>query len=88
MNCLEGSRIQNSPSILRGLPKRAGQALAPAKPLTILPPERMPLPGWIWVAEFDSRSGARTADPDFNSRLYVCWFTDVANAIMAIWRLR
>jgi hypothetical protein len=73
---LEGSPEMVSPHILEHLPVRAARMLSPARPLVIVPPARMPLPKWLCVAELDSCSGARHTDPDYNSRLYVCWFAD------------
>ncbi len=73
---LEGSAEAASPNILERLPQQAARMLSPAKPLVIVPPSKMPLPGWLCVAEMDSRRGARQTDPDYSSRLYVCWFAD------------
>jgi hypothetical protein len=70
----EGSPETASPHILEQLPERAGRVLSPAKPLVIVPPSQMPLPEWLCVAELGSRSGTRQTDPDYRSRLYVCWF--------------
>jgi hypothetical protein len=73
---LEGSPETVSPIILQRLPGHAAQILSPANPLVIVPPSRMPLPGWLCVAQFGSQRGARQTDPDYNSRLYACWFAD------------
>ena len=62
--------------ILKDLPLQAAGMLSPAKPLVVVPPPRTPLPGWLCVAELRSEQGARQTDPDFTSRLYVCWFAD------------
>ena len=73
---MEGSPEDVSQSILERLPERAKRILAPAMPLVVVTPSRMPLPSWLCVAELKSRSGARQVDPDFISSLYACWFSD------------
>ena len=73
---LEGSPETASPYILEGLPEHAARILSPANPLVVVPPPRMPLPGWLCVAQFGSHRGARETDPDYSSRLYACWFAD------------
>ncbi len=73
---LEGSPETVSPQLLEWVPERAAKMLSPAKPLVVVPPSRMPLPGWFCVAEFGSQRGARQTDADYNSLLFACWFTD------------
>src|SRR4051812_25769753 len=73
---LEASRESAASHILSSLSSRAARLLPPAEPLVIVRTEQIPLPSWLCVAELESRQGVREADPDFNSRLYVCWFTD------------
>ena len=34
------------------------------------------LPGLQWIAEFGCRMAVHTTDPDYSSRLGVCWFTN------------
>lgn len=82
---LEGSPDKVSPHILERLQETAARVLSPAKPLVVVPSPQMPLPQWLCVAEFGSRSGARQTDPDYSSRLYACWFVeDTARSIDAM----
>ena len=79
---LEGTPETASPHILERVSEQAAWVLPPAKPLVVVPPPAMPLPGWLCVAELGSRQGARQTDADYNSRLYVCWFAkDTARSI-------
>jgi hypothetical protein len=71
---LEESPKAISAAILKELPERAASVLPPAKPLAVVQPSATPLPEWFCVAELESPQGVRTSDPDFNSRLYACWF--------------
>lgn len=73
---LEGRPETASPHILEEVPERAASLLSPAKPLVVVRPLEMPLPGWLCVAELGSSHGVRQTDPDFGSRLYVCWFSE------------
>jgi hypothetical protein len=72
----EGSPEMASPFILERVAQKAALLLPPANPLVVVPPPRMPLPCWLCVAELGSRRGARESDPDYNSRLFVCWFAE------------
>jgi hypothetical protein len=71
---LEGTPETASARILERVSDDAARLLPPAKPLVMVPPAEMPLPGWFCVAELGSRQGARQTDPDYSSRLFVCWF--------------
>jgi hypothetical protein len=73
---LEGTPKTASPYILKLVADFAAQVLPPAVPLVVVPHTTMPLPGWLCVAELGCLRGARQSDPDYSSRLYVCWFTD------------
>lgn len=73
---LEGTLETASRYIRKSLPERAAQVLSPATPLTVVPAPDGTLPQWLCVAEFGSRRGVNTDDPDFNSMLYACWFMD------------
>ena len=82
---LEGSAADVSRYILKRLPEIAKMVMPPAKPLAIISSPQFPLPAWLCVAELDSRQGVRQTDPDFNSRLFVCWFLeDTATSIDAM----
>ena len=71
---LEGSAKTISDYVRKSLPERAARVLAPSRPLAIVPPPAGELPQWLCVAELESRHGVQHTDPDYNSRLYACWF--------------
>lgn len=75
-DCLEGMPQKADHSLVRSLKEGASRMLPPAEPITITLSPQRPLPAYMWVAELTSSRGVLTDDPDFNSRLYVCWFTD------------
>ncbi len=71
---MEGTPETVSPTLWPATTDRASLLLPPGKPL-IVAPTRLPLPRWLWVAELGSQRGSRTDDPDYSSRLCVCWYT-------------
>ena len=73
---LEGSALTASQVVRESLPERAADLLPPGHPLAIIGPPAGELPPWLCVAQLESGSGVRHTDPDYNSRLYVCWFMD------------
>ncbi len=73
---LEGSPKTISHVVREGLAERAASVLPPARPLAIVPAPAGDLPPWLCVAELESRHGVRHTDPDYNSRLYACWFAE------------
>jgi hypothetical protein len=73
---LEGGPEAASPHILSSIREDVPRVLPPGKPLVVVNPESMPLPPYRLVVELESRRGTKTTDPDFNSRLFVCWFAD------------
>lgn len=73
--CLEGSAKTISKVIRESLSERVMEVLPPARPLAIVDPPPGELPRWLCVAELESRDGVKHSDPDYNSRLYVCFFT-------------
>jgi hypothetical protein len=73
---LEGDRISASSFILKNLAERAARIIPPGKPLAVVEPPKGELPHWLCLAEFESSVGVHTSEPDFNSRLYVCWFME------------
>lgn len=82
---LEGSLEVVSQAIRNSLPGRAASMLPPARPLAIVRPPNGELPKWFCVAELISRKGVHHNDPDYNSRLYACWFVaDTARSIDAM----
>lgn len=70
---LEGDPRHIHKFLLPGVPREVEGRMPPGKPLIIVPAE-LPLPSWKLMAHLESRSGARTDDPDMHSFLYVCWF--------------
>ncbi len=76
---VEGTLEFASPRILKDAARRAKEILDPATPLIILDPAIVPLPRWMLVAEFESRTAVHTTDSDFASVLYLCWFLDRIN---------
>jgi len=74
--CLEGTPETNSPYIREGLGKQIARLMPPGEPLLILDEQRVILPDWLWAARFFSRRGVQHNDPDYNSELYVSWFTE------------
>lgn len=80
--CLEGRPETNARSIRRRL-KENGQAQV------ILDDGEAILPPLQWQAEFQCGDAVRTKDPDYASRIVVCWFTHVlpdalADALQAV----
>lgn len=49
-------------------------------PVVVLDDGDGTLPGFQWAATFDSRRGTKTSDPDYSSRLALCWFSDTIPA--------
>jgi hypothetical protein len=73
---LEGSKGSASRFILDELADRAERVLPPGRPLAVVGPPTGELPEWLCIAQFESYRAVRSADVDFCSRLYVCWFMD------------
>lgn len=73
---LEGDRISASPYIRKDLTNRAARILPPGHPLAVVEPPKGELPRWLCVAELESPVGVHNTEPDFNSRLYICWFME------------
>jgi hypothetical protein len=57
------------------LPQHVDKILSPGWPLVVLDDGAPALPRYEWIAEFTSRSGVHETDPDFASRLFVCWYS-------------
>ncbi len=70
---LEGAPRHIHKFVLPRVPREVEEHMPPGKPLIILPAV-LPLPSWKIVAHLESRSGARTDDPDMYSCLFICWF--------------
>jgi hypothetical protein len=73
---LEGDRQSTSSFIRKNLAERAARIMPPGKPLAVVEPPKGELPHWLCLAEFESSVGVHTTEPDFNSRLYICWFME------------
>lgn len=71
---LEGSPASVGRFIRKSIADRVAKEL-PRMPLVILDEGEGPLPGFQWAAAFDSPRGTKTTDPDFSSRLALCWFS-------------
>lgn len=79
---IEGTAKTASQHIRKDLTERAAGMLPPGRPLAVVEPPQGDLPQWICMAELESRRGVHNTDPDFNSRLYVCWFmADTARSL-------
>lgn len=74
--CLEGSASAASQAVRESLSERAADLLPPGRPLAVVGPPSGELPRWLCVAQLESRRAVHHTDPDYNSRLYVCWFMD------------
>jgi hypothetical protein len=70
-----GSPATLSPGLRQHVATWAADLLPPAQPLVAIEAPAGELPDWFCVARLRSLQGARTTDPDYASRLYVCWFT-------------
>jgi hypothetical protein len=73
---LEGDRISASSFIRKDLSEIVTKILPPGHPLAVAEPPNGELPQWMCVAEFESSVSVHNAGPDFNSRLFVCWFME------------
>jgi hypothetical protein len=79
---LEGSPKAISNWMRKNLPKLAAEMLPPGHPLAVIGPPKGELPRWLCLVELESPRGIHNADPDFNSRLFVCWFmADTARSL-------
>jgi len=73
---MEGSPESVSRYVLKNTPSDVQRDMRPGQPLVVVPPDKMPLPDYRFIAEFESRRGVKHTDPDYSSRLFVCWFQD------------
>lgn len=53
-----------------------GQQVRNIESIIVLDDGENSLPSLQWIAEFKCRMPIHTTDPDYSSRLRVCWFTD------------
>ena len=73
---LEGTKKVASQYIREDLPRMVSNIMPPGQPLAIIEPPVDELPDWLCVAKLESYLSVHNNGPDFNSRLYVCWFLE------------
>ena len=73
---LEGTASTASTFIRASLAQDVAQSIPPGKPLVVVDDRSTELPRFRWIAEFYSARGITTNDPDYSSKLFVCWFSD------------
>lgn len=73
---LSGSLKTGSKRILERLRTQARQIRPPQAPVFVIVPEKLPLPNYMWTAEFELQKAVRTDDPDYGSHLSVCCFSE------------
>lgn len=73
---LEGAPAAASRHIRKRLAVEVGQSLRVKMPVAVIDEGQPELPSYQWVATFDSSHGVKTKDPDYSSRLAICWFSD------------
>ena len=73
---LERSPESISRYIRRDLTEHFRRQMPHVSAIVILDDGEDALPGLEWIAEFGCREAVHTTDPDYCSRLRVCWFTD------------
>ena len=73
---LEGTPAVATPHVLAGAHEDVARLLSPGQPLLIIHDGTTELPSYRLIAEFESHPGVNTTDPDWGSRLFVCWFVD------------
>jgi hypothetical protein len=73
---IEGTPATATPHVLARIPEHVRRVMPPGQPLLIIRSEPAALPQHRLVAELESRRGVRTSDPDWGSRLFICWFVD------------
>jgi hypothetical protein len=73
---IEGSSESATKYILDSLSECVKDVMPPAEPLAAIIPDKHPLPEFIFVAELRSYESVRSIDPDHESFLFVCWFSN------------
>ena len=73
---LEGTPAAATPHLLARAHDDVVRTLPPGRPLLVVHDGTAELPAYRLIAEFESRRGVETNDPDWASRLFVCWFVD------------
>ena len=72
----EGNPARISRSIRRDLTAHFRQRMPSINAIVVFEDGQDILPGLQWIAEFGCSQAVRTNDPDYISRLCVCWFTE------------
>ena len=71
-----GSAEAYSSHILENPKEQFSRVVEKGKPLFVIKPEECPLPRFYWIAQLECREGVHTDDPDYNSCLYLGWYSD------------
>lgn len=76
--CLEGDRRVFSAQILERAPQQARDLIqrGTSMPMVVVPPEYIPLPNFMWVAEFERPEDSRVDGPIVSSTLCLAWFEE------------
>ncbi|MFT7620892.1 MAG: hypothetical protein ACI9WU_000051 [Myxococcota bacterium] len=77
---LEGTPTTASRYILQGAQADTRNILGPGVPCIVLAPKTKELPSHQLFGHFQSLRGVRHSDPDYRSKLYVCWFVEDLSA--------
>ena len=73
---LEGRPAAATPHLLARAHDYVARTLPSGRPLLVVHDGATELPANRLIAEFESRHGVGTSDPDLASRLFVCWFVN------------
>ena len=73
---LEGTRAAATPHVLAATHEDVARLLPPGRPLLIIRDGTSELPPYRLIAELQSRRAVSTTDPDWASRLFICWFVE------------
>jgi hypothetical protein len=73
---LKGSPETKTRHVRKRMEEAVQKSLLSGMPLFIIGLDVPVLPTYQWIAQFDSHRGVRTSDPDYNSHLSVCWFSE------------
>jgi hypothetical protein len=76
--CLEGDRRVFSTQILERAPQQARDLIktGTSMPMVVVPPEYLPLPNLMWVAELERHEDSRVDGPMVSSTLCLAWFEE------------
>ncbi len=71
-----GTAETYSHHVLENLQEHFSFNIGENKPLYVIKPNEFPLPKFYWIAELESRTGVHSEHPNYNSHLYLCWYSD------------